>query len=107
MANGVAVTTAPGAVRADVKAEVSGAGRITHVSVTNPGTHLAFSVHLKVVDAKGEEILPVLWQDNYFALMPGERREISATVDPIETPSVPAKVELDGWNIEPASLKVK
>ena len=94
-------------LQADVKAEVSGAGRITHVSVTNPGTHLAFSVHLKVVDAKGEEILPVLWQDNYFALMPGERREISATVDPIETPSVPAKVELDGWNIEPASLKVK
>jgi hypothetical protein len=26
-----------------------------------------------------EEILPVLWQDNYFALLPGETRQITAT----------------------------
>ena len=47
------------------------------------------AVHLKVnksssgrVSREGEadnEILPVLWQDNYFALLPGETRQVTAT----------------------------
>src|ERR1019366_8690935 len=41
--------------------------------------HLAFQIHLSIVEEKsGEEILPVLWEDNYFSLMPGESREIAA-----------------------------
>ena len=30
-------------------------------------------------DSDGEEILPVLWEDNYFALLPGQSRQVTAT----------------------------
>ena len=62
---------------------------LTTVTLHNPTSTLAFAVHLKVnkasngrVSREGEadkEILPVLWQDNYFALLPGETRQVTAT----------------------------
>jgi hypothetical protein len=71
----------------------SGDGTTT-VSVSNPTKSLAFAVHLKVKnDIDGEEILPVLWEDNYFALTPGETREITATYAPLSA-TLLSKVEL-------------
>ena len=50
------------------------------VAVRNTGTALAFQVRLKLTDpSSGEEILPVYWQDNYFALLPGETREVAVS----------------------------
>jgi len=52
----------------------------TTVTVTNPAKTLAFGVRLKLSrDTDGEEVLPVLWEDNYIALLPGETRRITAT----------------------------
>jgi exo-1,4-beta-D-glucosaminidase len=52
----------------------------TTVTVTNTGKTLAFRVRLKLArDTDGEEVLPVLWEDNYFALLPGQSRQIAAT----------------------------
>ena len=40
--------------------------------VENPSKNLAFFLRLKINRcANGEEILPVLWQDNYFSLLTG------------------------------------
>jgi exo-1,4-beta-D-glucosaminidase len=37
-------------------------------------------VRLKLArDTDKEEVLPVLWEDNYFALLPGQSRQITAT----------------------------
>ena len=52
---------------------------VVHVTVENPGKTIAFFVRLKADKPNGEEILPVLWQDNYFSLLPGEKRVISAS----------------------------
>jgi exo-1,4-beta-D-glucosaminidase len=72
---------------------------LTHVTVENPGNTLAFFVHLKVTrGGGGQEILPVLWQDNYFALMPGEKREIIATYAASLLQAAKPVIELDGWN---------
>jgi exo-1,4-beta-D-glucosaminidase len=48
----------------------------------------------------GEEILPVLWQDNYISLLPGQKREITATYRASELGAAKASVEVSGWNIE-------
>jgi len=78
----------------------SGDEYATHVTVENPGKSLAFFVHLKVNDAKtGEEILPVIWEDNYFSLLPGEKRDITATYTLPR--GVKPTVEVQGWNVEP------
>ncbi|HWC58876.1 MAG TPA: glycoside hydrolase family 2 protein, partial [Verrucomicrobiae bacterium] len=72
----------------------------THVTVENPGKSLAFFVHLKVNDNKtGEEILPVIWEDNYFSLLPGEKRDITATYT-LPRGGKPV-VEVQGWNVSP------
>ena len=45
-----------------------------------PSKSVAFFVRLKVNKGKGgDEVLPVVWQDNYVSLLPGEKREITAT----------------------------
>jgi exo-1,4-beta-D-glucosaminidase len=76
----------------------------TRVVVENPTSHLAFFVHLKVTKGQGgEEVVPVLWEDNYFPLMPGEKREIKATYRIEDLQGASPVVEVDGWNVTPAS----
>jgi exo-1,4-beta-D-glucosaminidase len=54
------------------------------VQMHNPSRNLAFQIRLSVVDEKnGEEILPVLWGDNYFSLMPGESRSVVARYESV------------------------
>lgn len=81
--------------------ERNGDEEITHVTVRNQGKSLAFFVHLKVDKNRGgDEILPVLWQDNYFSLMPGEEREITATYHAADADTTTPVVEVSGWNVE-------
>jgi exo-1,4-beta-D-glucosaminidase len=107
------------------ESEIDGDYGNTRVTVENPGKTLAFAVHLKVMkpsrfsdpesDSNELEILPVIWQDNYFPLMPGEKREVTATYRKADlqlesrssdTPSWAngqgkPTVEVDGWNVLP------
>jgi exo-1,4-beta-D-glucosaminidase len=101
-------------LRATARTFTQGAERLTIVTVTNPSNALAFAVHLKVVQGTGgDEILPVLWQDGYFALLPGESRQVTATSSAAAPPrqrdedeeeasahAAPV-VEIDGWNVKP------
>jgi exo-1,4-beta-D-glucosaminidase len=107
------------------ESEIEGDYGTTRVTIENPGKTLAFAVHLKVmkpsrfIDPESEnnelEILPVIWQDNYFPLMPGEKREVTATYRKADlqlesrsddTPSWAngqgkPTVDVDGWNVLP------
>ncbi len=61
---------------------------------------MAFQIHVSIVDEKsGEEILPVLWEDNYFSLMPGESRAVAAHYSSV-TNAVHLRLEVNGWNID-------
>jgi exo-1,4-beta-D-glucosaminidase len=81
--------------------ERKGEEEITHVMLQNPSKSLAFFVRLKVdKGAKGEEILPVVWQDNYISLLPGEKREVSASYRAAELGTAKPVVEVSGWNVE-------
>src|SRR6202451_2157727 len=81
--------------------ERKGDEEVTRVTLENPSKNLAFFVRLKVDKSKGgEEILPVLWQDNYLSLMPGEKREITATYHVSDLGTANPVVEVSGWNVE-------
>jgi exo-1,4-beta-D-glucosaminidase len=81
--------------------ERKGEDAITHVTLVNSSKGLAFFVRLKVDKGKGgEEILPVLWQDNYFSLLPGEQREVTATYRARELGTARPAIEVSGWNVE-------
>jgi hypothetical protein len=63
----------------------------------NPSQSVAFFVKLKVTKGKGgDEILP-------DSLLPGEKREISASYRTSALGTSTANVEVQGWNVEAAN----
>jgi exo-1,4-beta-D-glucosaminidase len=75
--------------------------KVTFVTVRNPSKSLAFFIRLKLdKGTDGEEILPILWQDNYFSLLPGESREITATYRAKLLGSARPMVTVKGWNTD-------
>ena len=79
--------------------ERKGEDEVTRVTVENSSKAVAFFVRLKLDRGKGgEEILPVIWQDNYISLLPGEKREITATYRAAVGTTKP-EVEVSGWNV--------
>ena len=83
------------------KSEQSANGEdITHLKIVNPSNNLAFFLRLRISQGSGgEEVLPVLWQDNYFSLMPGEIREITAIYKHSDLNGTAPVVEVEGWNV--------
>ena len=74
---------------------------VTRVIVENPSKAVVFFVRLKLNQGKGgEEILPVVWQDNYISLLPGEKREITATYRASGLGAAKPEIEVSGWNVE-------
>jgi exo-1,4-beta-D-glucosaminidase len=51
-----------------------------NIVITNTGNTVAFQVHLRALKGKeGDDILPVIFSDNYIELAPGESRTIRCT----------------------------
>ncbi|MBS0389188.1 MAG: exo-beta-D-glucosaminidase, partial [Proteobacteria bacterium] len=74
---------------------------VTHVVVENPSKSVAFFVRLKLSKGPGgDEVLPVIWQDNYISLLPGEKRELSASYRTADLGGAPAHVAVQGWNVD-------
>jgi exo-1,4-beta-D-glucosaminidase len=93
---------APTTLVASARYEDANGEARAHVSLENTGKSLAFQVHVKLVDAaSGKEVLPVFWEDNYFELFPGEKRELS-----VACPKGPGQgtlaLEAEAWNVAKA-----
>jgi exo-1,4-beta-D-glucosaminidase len=74
---------------------------VTHVTVENRGKTIAFFVRLKLEKGEGgDEILPVVWEDNYLSLLPGEKREITARYRAGSLGATKPEVEVTGVNVE-------
>jgi len=76
--------------------ETFGANSAT-VTLTNPSTTLAFLIRLRVTNG-GNEVLPVLWTDNYISLLPNETRTLTATFPAGSLPPG-SIVQVDGFNV--------
>lgn len=65
------------------------------VELQNNGEQLAFMNNLKVLNnATKEPVLPVIWDDNFVTLLPGEKRKLKATFSTEEEISL----KIEGWN---------
>ena len=86
------------------RVEDKGSDVLSRVRVENPSEHLAFFVHLRIRKGKGgEEVLPVLWEENYFPLLPGEKAEVTAAFRQSDLQGTKPVAEVDGWNVPPTS----
>jgi len=70
-----------------------------HTKLKNPTKTPALMVHLKVVrTATGDRILPVIYSDNYFSLMPGEERTVVMELAHVDTRGEKPGVIIEGFN---------
>lgn len=69
------------------------------VTVTNTGKAVAFMVHLRVTKGKtGDDILPVIFDDNYISLAPGETRHITVSYSHKDAGGADQHFVLEYWN---------
>jgi len=52
-------------------------------------------------------VTPIFWSDNYFSLLPGEQREVTASYDPLDLDGKGAVLEVDGYNVIPQRLDLR
>lgn len=72
------------------------------VTAENKGNSVAFMVHPRVTRGKGvEDITPIFWSDNYFSLLPGEKKTVRARFDFTSQDGLPPELVVDGWNLDP------
>ncbi|MFL5636015.1 MAG: glycoside hydrolase family 2 protein, partial [Gemmatimonadaceae bacterium] len=86
-------------VNAAARFSRSGGTGQTRVTLRNPSRSIAFFVRLQVTGGRGEEALPVLWEDNYVSLLPGETRTLTATYRVRDLGGAPPRVVVTGWNV--------
>ena len=86
-------------VHLSVRTQMNEKKQIGWVTIENPTPTLALMIHPKLVRADtSEEILPVLWEDNYFSLLPGEKRKLKVEYL-LSGYRGKTGVEVEGWNV--------
>jgi exo-1,4-beta-D-glucosaminidase len=94
-------------VKATVHLRRAKGGASVQVHLKNTSAVLAFQVRLAVEAGKrSEEILPVLWEDNYISLLPGEERTIEACFSGRHSIGSAPSLKITGWNVEPESFLI-
>jgi exo-1,4-beta-D-glucosaminidase len=65
------------------------------VIVENPSKSVAFMVRLRLTLGEGgEEVTPIFWEDNYFSLLPGEKKELTGRYEVSSVAGKPAELEV-------------
>jgi exo-1,4-beta-D-glucosaminidase len=83
---------------------VNGGNSTLTVVTENKGDNVAFMVHLRLTRSKGgDDLTPVFWSDNYFSLIPGEKKTVTARFDSASLYGAVPELVLEGWNVEPAA----
>ena len=84
---------------ATLAARREGDETVARVTLRNPTDKVALLIHAAVTKGPyGEEVVPVLWSDNYLCLEPGESRQLTARfATGLLGGSAPA-LEVGGWN---------
>jgi len=78
------------------------------VEITNSTNNLAFSVNPKILKGTSKEMVtPVFWDDNYFALLPGEKRTLNAEFSDADITGESPLLVVDGWNIITNEKEIK
>jgi len=78
------------------------------VEIENPSASLAFSVNPKIIKNDSKDlVLPVFWEDNYFSLLPKEKRSIKVEFAAENLDGAKPILALAGWNIKSVEKELK
>lgn len=72
------------------------------IDFENKSDQLAFQVEIQVIkSSNGELVLPIFLDDNYIALLPGEKRRLSGWFYHDDLGGDKPALKLKGWNLQP------
>jgi len=93
-------------VRVVITKTTQGSGSNSSVTVVaeNKSDSVAFMVHPRLTRGKGgDDLTPIFWSDNYFSLLPGEKKAITARFDSARLHGATPELVVEGWNVEPTA----
>jgi exo-1,4-beta-D-glucosaminidase len=90
----------PAKVAVSKEIQQSGQDSAMAVTLENQSDAVAFMVHARLTRGQGgEDVTPIFWTDNYFSLLPGEKRTVSAKYDAASLDGKEPVLEIDGYNV--------
>ena len=70
------------------------------VDIENPSSSLAFAINPKIKKSSSKDlVLPVFWEDNYFSLLPKEKRTVKVEFNAENLNGEKPVLNVEGWNI--------
>lgn len=91
-----------------VELEVKNDEYIVRVTFVNPTNSLAFFINSSILKGlHGPEVLPTFWNSNYFNLIPGEKRNVTATFAKKTLGTEDPYLKIEGWNIKPKEINLR
>jgi len=76
------------------------------ITLTNTGKTVAFFVHVRTLKEKNaDDILPIIFSDNYISLAPGESRIIECSYENKDAGNGPPYILTTAWNLNVAASK--
>ena len=85
------------------RTEMHGRTSMARIHLENNSSSVAFMIRLDITAPDGDGVRPIFWDDNYFSLLPGEKREITARYD---ASGGGAQLRTTGWNIVPHTISL-
>ena len=70
------------------------------IILTNTSDTPALMIRLNLCGTDGEQILPVEYSDNYFHLLPGERKSVSINWNERDARGTNAHLKISGYNVK-------
>jgi hypothetical protein len=83
-----------------------GSKSLFKITVSNPSKGLAFFTELKLLDAQGNIVIPVYYSDNFFSLLPGETKTVTAEI-PTRYKKEKLKLVTGAFNAPEVTMEVK
>ncbi|MBK5208230.1 MAG: hypothetical protein JJE44_01850 [Flavobacteriaceae bacterium] len=92
-------TMKPVHIEHEISIEDNDIYRTFTVTLNNTTNNIAFFINTKLINkATGEQILPVIWSDNYISLVPLEKRTLVARIKLKYLKNKDIDFELQAWN---------
>lgn len=85
-------------------------GNSFHLSVQfeNRGKTLAFAINPVILRQKSmQPVMPVFWEDNYFSILPGEKRTLKVEFDVNDLNGERPVLKTSAWNVKPSLMDIK
>jgi exo-1,4-beta-D-glucosaminidase len=78
------------------------------IEIENSSSSLAFSMNPKIIKRDSKDlVLPIFWEDNYFSLLPKEKRTLKVQFKAEDLNGETPVLAIDGWNITHVEKELK